>query len=78
MTKNVEKSKFSYNSQRIALDGNGFWRFDNESARNVVILGVGTSSSSHMDNPENNFLVLGEVPTENFNGSVGTSKKKLY
>ena len=28
-----------------------------------------------MDNPKNKFLVLGEGPTEDFNGSVGTSKK---
>ena len=47
----------------MAFDGEGFWSFDNGSARNVVIFGVGNSSSSHTDNRKNNFLVLGEDPT---------------
>ena len=47
----------------MAFDGEGFWSFDNASARNVLIFGVGNSSSSHTDNRKNNFLVLGEDPT---------------
>ena len=34
----------------IAFDGKGFWSFSNDDARNVVIFGVDTSSSSHIDN----------------------------
>ena len=45
------------------------WIFDNDTARNVIVCGVGNSSSSHTDNRKNNFLVLGEVPTFRTNGS---------
>ena len=37
--------------------------FGNELARNVVILDVDNSSSSHTDNRKINFLPLGEGPT---------------
>ena len=39
----------------MEFDGEGFWSFDNDSARNVVIIGVNNSSSSHIDNQKNNF-----------------------
>ena len=45
------------------------WSFDNDTDRNVIVTGVGNSSSSHTDNRKNNFLVLGEVPTFRTNGS---------
>ena len=77
LTRNADKSKFTYNHLRIAFDRKGYWSFDNDTARNVIIFGIDNSSSSHTDNPKNNFLVLGEGPTEGFSGSVGTVKKKL-
>ena len=52
-----------YSSYEIALDGTGSWSFGNDFGRNIVIFGVGNSSSSHSDNRKNNFLVLGEGPT---------------
>ena len=39
LTRNADKSKFTYNGWGIALDRKGFWSFDNETARNVTILG---------------------------------------
>ena len=59
----------------MAFDGEGFWSFDNGSARNGVIFGVGNSSSSHTDNRKNNFLVLGEDPTQGINGNTGAAEK---
>ena len=50
--------------------GNGF-------AGNVVIFGIGNNSSSHRDNCKNNFLVLGEKPTNDINGSVKAAEKKF-
>ena len=42
-------------------------------------LGDCNSSSSHTDNVENDFLVLGDGPTFGVNGSFGASEKKnLY
>ena len=52
--------------------------FGNEAARNVIIFGVGNSSSSHTDilkmkkNLKNDFLILGEGSTFRVNGSFVT------
>ena len=60
-----------YNEYGITFDSAGWWSFDNEIARNVIIFGVHNSSSSHFDNHKNNFLILGEGPTFGTNGSFG-------
>ena len=44
------------------------WSFGNDSARNVINFGVDNSSSSHIDNDKDNFLILGEGPTYGING----------
>ena len=77
LARNAGKSKCTYNGWGIAFNGKGFWSFDNDKARNVVIFCVNNSGSSHIDYPKNNFLVLGKWPTEGINGSVGTPEKKL-
>ena len=43
----------------------------------LVIFGIDKSLSSHIDNQKNNFLVLGEGPTEGINGTVSTAEKKI-
>ena len=48
-----------------------------QNSRNVVIFGVDNSLSSHIDNRKNNYLVLGERPTDDISGSVGTAEKKF-
>ena len=57
--------------------GYGFWSFDNDTARNVIIFGVDTSSSSHSDNHKNNFLILGKGLTLGINRSFGVPEKKF-
>ena len=42
-----------------------------------MIFGVHNSSSFHLENPKNNFLVLSEGPTEGINGSVGAAEKEI-
>ena len=69
------KSKLIYNGRGIAFDEKGFQSFDNDTARNVIIVGVGNRSSPHIDNPKNNFLVLGKGPAECINDSVGAAEK---
>ena len=44
LTRNEDKSIFSCNGLGKAFDGKGYWNFDNDIARNVVIFGVGNSS----------------------------------
>ena len=53
------------------------WRFDNDSARNVIIFGVDNSLSSHADNRKNNFLVLSEGTAFGINDSFGSAEKKF-
>ena len=48
-----------------------------QNSRNVAIFGVDNSLSSHIDNRKNNYLVLGERPTVDISGSVGTVEKKF-
>ena len=62
---------------RTAIDGAGSWSFGNDFARTVVIFGVNKYLPSHTDNCENIFLVLGDGPTGDINGSVGTTEKRF-
>ena len=74
--RNTIKSKFTYNGRGIAFDGESSWSFGYDFARNIVIFSVDNSSSSHNDNRKNNFLVLGEGPTQGINDSTGAAGKK--
>ena len=64
-----------YSGCGIIFDSVGSWSFNNDITRNVIIFGVDNSSSSHADNHNNNFLVLGEVLTVGMNGSFGSPEK---
>ena len=46
-----------------AFDEKGEWGLRNNCARNVMILGVDNSSSSHVNNIYRKFLTLGEGDT---------------
>ena len=74
--KNSIKSNFFYNGRGIGFDGEGSWSFGNDFARNDATFGTDNSSSSHSDNWINNFLVLGEDPTDAINDSTGAAEKK--
>ena len=54
LVRNTIKSKCTDNGQEISFDGVVLWSFGNHFARNVVIFGVDSSSSSHPDNHKNN------------------------
>ena len=45
--KNNDKEKYVYSSYGIAFNGKGSWSFNENFARNVIIFGVGNSSSYH-------------------------------
>lgn len=45
--------------------------------RNIIIFGVGNSSSSHTDTCKNNFLVLCGGPTDDINDNIGAEEKKF-
>ena len=74
--KNSIKSNFFYNGRGIGFDGEGSWSFGNDFARNYTTFGVDNSSSPHSYNRINNFLVLGEDPTDAINDSTGEAERK--
>ena len=76
--KNVDREKYVYSGYGIIFDSGGSWSFDNCFARNVIIFRVYNSSSSHVDNRKNNFLILGEGPTYGINGSFAAPEKIIY
>ena len=55
IVKNSDKEKYVYNGYGITFDSAGFWSFDNDTARNVIIFDADNSSSSHSDNRKNTF-----------------------
>ena len=70
IVKSSDNSKYVCNSYGIAFEYVG-----NDFARNDAIFCVDDSSSSHVDNRNNNFLVSGDGTTDDINGSVGTAEK---
>ena len=77
LARNAIKSKFIYNGRGIVFDEKDLWSFGNGFVRNVVIFVVDNSSSFYTDNRKNNFLVLGERPTDDINNSTGAAEKKI-
>ena len=78
IVKNSDKENYVYSGYGITFDSTSSWYFDNDFARNGIIFGVDNSpSSSHSDNRNNNFLILGESPTYGINGSFESPGKKI-
>ena len=77
IVKDSDKSKHVYSDDVIIFDSAGSCRFGTEIARTSVSFGTDNSSSSHTNNDKNNFLVLGEGPTDDINGGVGTAETEL-
>ena len=77
IVKNSDKEKYVYSGYRITFDIGGSWRFDNDTARNVIIFGVDSSSSPHVDNRKNKSLMLGLGPTYRINGRFDSMEKKF-
>ena len=77
IVKNSDKEKYVYSGYGMKLDNAGSQSFDNNFAKNIILLGVHKSSSSHSENWKNNFLVLGEVPTYGIDGSFESPGKKV-
>ena len=63
-----------WNSYGIAFDGRDWLSFGNGIARNVIIFCFDNSSSSHVDDVNINFLVLGLSATFRINGSFGLAE----
>ena len=58
LTKHVDVDLYKYSGYRIGFDRKGSHLIFNEIGRNVIIFGVNMSSSPHIDNKKNDFLIL--------------------
>ena len=63
--------------QANLVTSGGSWSFDNGTARNVIIFDGYSSSSSHVDNRKNNFLILVLGPIYGINGKSGSADKRF-
>ena len=61
LTKNTDIDKYKYSGYTIAFDRKGSYSISNEVGRNVIIFGVDTSSSPHIDNKKKDILFLVKV-----------------
>ena len=77
MVKDNDKEKYMYSGYEIAFDGKGSLSFNDGFARNVTILGVDNSSSSHTENVTSAFSPLGKGDTFGINGSFDAPEKKI-
>ena len=68
---------YVYSGYEIAVDSAGSWSFADKTARNGIVFGVDNSSSSQVDNSNNNLFLLGEGPTFEINGSFDLLEKKF-
>ena len=50
VVKNDDKEKYVYSGYGKTFDGKGYWSFNDEYARIVIIFVVDNSSSSHTEN----------------------------
>ena len=75
--KSNDKEKWVHIGYRRLFHEKVEWSFGNDYARNVVNFSIGNSSSSHVDNRKNKFLVLGEGDTFGINASFGAPEKKF-
>ena len=66
-----------YSGYGITFDSGGLWSFDNDTARNVIIFGVNSSSSSHVDKRKIKSLIVSLGSTYEINGKFGSTEKKI-
>ena len=64
LTKNDDLDKYKYSGYGIGFDVHGTFSFPSGGfGCNVIIFGVDTGSSIHVDNNKKDILILGEGPT---------------
>ena len=71
------KEEWVYGGYGIEFYGKGTLGFGHDYGKNIIVLGIDNSSSSHADNCKNSFLVLGEGVTFDINGSFVVPEKNV-
>ena len=64
LTKHIDIDQYKYSGYGIGFDNKRFFSTGDEVGRNVIIFGVGMSSSPHTDNKKKDILILGKGTTQ--------------
>ena len=78
LVRNTDTDKYKYSEYGIRFDRRGTFSVGNGFGRNVIIFGVDTNSSVHVDNKKKDNLILGEDPTQGLDDTKLTAEKKLF
>ena len=75
MTKNADIDKYGYSAYGIGFDRKSSFSFPSgEFGQNVIMFGVDTSSSAHIDKKKKDILILGKGPTQGLEHTLTTEK----
>ena len=76
LTKHVDVNLYKYSEYGIRFHRKENYSVYNEVGRNVIIFGVDMSSSSHIDDKNKRYLILGKGPTQELEHKL--TAEKLY
>ena len=75
LTKNSDIDKYKYSGYWIGFDRRSSFHFPSGGfGQNILIFGVDTSSSVHIDNKKKDILVLGKAPTQGLQHTLTAEK----
>ena len=75
MTKNADINKYGYSGYGIGFDRKTVFSFPGSGfGQNVIIFGVDTSSSAHIDNKKKDILIPGKGPTQGLEHTLTAGK----
>ena len=76
LTKNADIDIYRYFGYGIGFDRQSSFSIGNKTGKNVIIFGVGMSSSIKIDNRKKDILILGKGPTQGIESTL--SAEKMY
>ena len=78
LRKHIDVDLYKYSGYSIGFDRKGFFSHPSGgNGKNVIIVGVDMSSSSHIDNKKIGILILGKGPTQELEYTLGAEKMYL-
>ena len=80
LTTNADPNKYKYSGYDNEFDASGSFTFPDGSGfgKNVIISGVDTSSSVHIDNKKKDILTPGKGPTQGLDNTPLTAEKEYF
>ena len=75
LTRNADINLYKYLGYGLGFDRKGQFSFGNGFGRNVIIFGADMGYFVHVDSNKKDILVLGQGPTQEFDGTTLTAEK---